>query len=248
MSSEKVVPNKAIRRALKIMKDAGFEISDSLKVFVDPKLSFMGYSTKRDGGDVIVISGRALASSVVEGLLVHEMSHIYRINTNHPSHNHELLNRVEKSVLEKSHLTKDYQIAVIQQAINHVQDLYADDVAFRAFSLSGSFTLDEAFNFFLTWINDKPLDSRSVKSVWLNIGILVDNCFALSNMIRHGVPDVNDQAENKAQKFLSQTNSRMKEGFAYLKDFMTNLKENPTEKEFEENLTDYLMKIVELAN
>lgn len=230
------------------MKDAGFEISDSLKVFVDPKLSFMGYSTKRDGGDVIVISGRALASSVVEGLLVHEMSHIYRINTNHPSHNHELLNRVEKSVLEKSHLTKDYQIAVIQQAINHVQDLYADDVAFRAFSLSGSFTLDEAFNFFLTWINDKPLDSRSVKSVWLNIGILVDNCFALSNMIRHGVPDVNDQAENKAQKFLSQTNSRMKEGFAYLKDFMTNLKENPTEKEFEENLTDYLMKIVELAN
>jgi hypothetical protein len=248
LSSEKVVLKKAIRGALKIMKDAGFEISDSVQVVVDPKLSFMGYSTKRGGGDVIVISGRALASSVVEGLLVHEMSHIYRTNTNHPSHNHELLNTVEKSVLEKSYLTKDYQIAVVHQAINHVQDLYADDVAFRAFSLSGSFTLDEAFNFFLIWINDKPIDSRSAKSVWLNIGILLNNCFALSNMIRHGVPDVNDQAEDKVQKFLSQPNSRMKEGLAYLKDFMTNLQENPTEKEFEENLTNYLMKITELAN
>jgi len=208
----------------------------------------MGYSTRTGGGEVIVISGRALASSTVEGLLVHEMSHIYRINTNHPSHNHKLLNKVEKSILEKRHLTKDYQITVVQQAINHVQDLYADDVAFRAFSLSGSFTLNEAFNFFLSWINDKPIDSRSAKSVWLKIGILLNNCFALSNMIRHGVPDVNDQAENKFQKFLSQTNSRMKEGFVYLKAFMTNLKEKTTEKEFEENLTNYLMKIVKLAN
>jgi hypothetical protein len=248
LSSQKVVPEKTILGALKIMKDAGFEISNSLQVFVDPKLPFMGYSTKRNGSDIIVISGRALASSMVEGLLVHEMSHIYRTNTNHPSHNHELLNDVEKSVLKKRHLTKDYQIAVVQQAINHVQDLYADDVAFRAFSLSGSFTLDEAFNFFLSWISDKPVDLRSVKSVWLNIGMLLNNCFALSNMMRHGVPDVNGQAENKAQKFLSHTNSRMKEGFAYLKDFMTNTKENPTEKEFEENLTHYLMKIVELAN
>jgi hypothetical protein len=40
----------------------------------------------------------------------------------------------------------------------------------------------------------------------------------------------------------------MKEGFAYLKDFMTHLIENPTEKEFEAKLTSYLMKIVELAN
>ena len=131
MSSEKVVLKKAIRSALKIMKDAGFEISDSIQVVVDPKLPFMGYSTKRGGSDVIVISGRALASNMVEGLLVHEMSHIYRISTKHPSHNHELLNMVEKSVLEKAHLTKDYQIEIVSQAINHVQDLYADDVAFR---------------------------------------------------------------------------------------------------------------------
>ena len=102
MPSERDIVDKATHNALKMMKDAGFEVSDKLKVVVDPKLPFMGYSTKRGGSDVIVISGRALASNMVEGLLVHEMSHIYRISTKHPSHNHELLNMVEKSVLEKA--------------------------------------------------------------------------------------------------------------------------------------------------
>jgi hypothetical protein len=245
--SEKDAVEKATRDALRMMKDAGFEISSKLKVVVDPKLPFMGYSTKRSGSDVIVISGMALKSGMVEGLLIHEMSHIYRINTNHPSHNHELLDRVGHFIINRSHLTRAYQIKIIQQAVNHIQDLYADDVAFRVFRQSGLFPPDQAFNFLLDWINDKPVDSRSAKAVWLNIGIMLDNCFALSNMMRHSVTDINNQAENKVQKFLSQTNERMKKEFPYFKDFMMNLKENITEKEFEKNLTDYLIKIIELA-
>jgi hypothetical protein len=248
VSSEKGAIEKATHNALKMMKDAGFEISNRLKVVVDPKLPFMGYSTKRNGKNIIVISGMALKSGMVEGLLVHEMSHIYRINTNHPSHNNELLNRVGHFVIDKNHLTKVYQIKIIQQAVNHVQDLYADDVAFRVFSQSGMFPPDQAFSFFLDWINDKPLDSKSARAVWLNIGIMLDNCFALSSMIRHNVPDIGNQAENKAQKFLTQTNERIKKEFVYLKDFMTNLKESITEKEFEKSLTDYLIRIVELGS
>lgn len=247
MSSEKDIVDKATRNALKMMKDAGFEVSAKLEVVVDPKLPFMGYSTKRDGGDVIVISGMALKSGMVEGLLVHEMSHIYRINTNHPSHNHELLDRVGHFIINKNHLTRAYQIRIIQQAVNHIQDLYADDVAFRVFSQSGAFPPDQALSFFLDWINDKPVDSKSARAVWLNIGIMLDNCFALSNMIRHNVPDISNQAENKVQKFLSQTSERMKEEFACFKDFMTDLKENITEKEFEKK-TNYLIKVAELAN
>jgi hypothetical protein len=247
VSSEKDALGKATHNALKMMKDAGFEISNTVKVVVDPKLPFMGYSTKRNGGDIIVISGMALKSGMVEGLLVHEMSHIYRINTNHPSHDHELLDRVGRLIIDKNHLTRAYQIKIIQQAVNHIQDLYADDLAFRVFSQSGAFPPDQAFSFFTDWINDKPAGSRSTRDAWLNIGIMLDNCFALSNMIRHNVPDVNNQAENKAEKFLAQTNERMKEEFTYFKDFMTNLRENITEKEFEEELTDYLMKIIRLA-
>jgi hypothetical protein len=248
MSSRKRVLEKATRNALKLMNGAGFGISDRLRVAVDPKLSFMGYSTRRNGGDVIVVSGMALKSGMIEGLLIHEMCHIYRTNTHHPSRNQELLNRVGQYVTRKNHLTEDYQIAVVQQAVNHVQDLYADDVAFQVFDRSETFPPDQAFDFFLSWMNDEPAASRNVKAVWLNIGMMLNNCFALSNMIRHRVPDVNNQAENRVQKFLSLATERVREEFAYFKSFMTDLKENVTEKEFEENLTNYLIRITELAS
>jgi DNA-binding cell septation regulator SpoVG len=96
-------------------------------------------------------------------------------------------------------------------------------------------------------MNDKPVNSRSARAVWLNVAVMLDNCFVLSNMIRHNVPDVNGQAEKKAQKFLSQTNRRMEEEFGYFKDFMASLKEDIKEKEFEEILTTYLTKVVKLA-
>jgi hypothetical protein len=61
---------RAKNAALKMMKDAGFEISDKLQVLVDRKLSFMGYSTRIDGKDTVVVAGRALKSGMIEGLLV----------------------------------------------------------------------------------------------------------------------------------------------------------------------------------
>jgi hypothetical protein len=126
--------------------------------------------------------------------------------------------------------------------------LYADDVAFRAFIQLGALRADEIFEFFLDWISDKPVRSRSAKTVWLNVELMLNNCFAVSNMIRHGTPDIGNQAENKIQRFLSQTNERMKEAFTYFKGFMTNLEENITEKEFEQSLTKYLIRVVALAN
>jgi hypothetical protein len=248
MYSDEEALEKFKGSALWMMKAAGFGIPGKLKVLVDPELPFMGYSTRQSGENIIVIAGKALQSGMVEGLLVHEMSHIYRINKLHPSHNSKLLDKVGYSIINQNHLTKDYQIKVIQQAVNHIQDLYADDIAFKVFRISKIFPNDQAFNFFLDWINDEPLNSKEAKAVWLNVGVMLNNCFALSNMIRHVVPDVNHQAENKVQAFLARTNEQMREAFAYFKDFMINLKENVTEKEFEEDLTNYLTKVSALAD
>lgn len=208
----------------------------------------MGYSTKRNSDDVIVVAGRSLRSGMIEGLLVHEMSHVYRTNTNHSSHNRVLLNRVGYFVLRRNHLTEDYEVAVVQEAVNHIQDLYADDIAFKVFARSETFALEQVFNFFLDWISDSPSFSENAKTMWQNIGTMLNNCFVLSNMIRHNMPDNDHQAEDKVQRFLSKADDQMKEAFSYFKDFMTNLKENITPQEFEEKLTDYLTKIVNLAN
>jgi len=137
MLSENAVIRSATRNALKMMKDSGFEIPDKIEVVVDPKLPFMGYSTKRrSGGSVIVVSGMALKSGLVEGLLIHEMCHVYRTNTNHPSHNSELLNTVGHAVIHRNQLTESYQLDLIRQAVNHIQDLYADDISFQVFQNS----------------------------------------------------------------------------------------------------------------
>jgi hypothetical protein len=239
---------KATQNALKMMKNAGFEVSDKLKVTVDPALPFMGYLTQRDNVDVIVVAGKAVESGMIEGLLVHEMSHAYRTNANHPSHNRVLLNRIGYSVLRRNRLTEDYEMAVVQEAVNHIQDIYADDIAFRVFVRSEAFSLEQFFDFFLDWIDDSPALTQDAKTVWQNIGAMLNNCFVLSNMIRHNVPDIDHQAENKVQRFLSQTDDQMKEAFVYFKDFMIALKEKITEKEFKKKLTDYLTKIVDLAD
>ena len=247
MSSEVEVVERAKNVALKMMKHAGFEILDELQVLVDRKLSFMGYSMRRDGKNTIVVASRALKSGMIEGLLVHEMSHVYRTQTHHPSHDHELLGRVEKYILSRDDLKRAYQVAVIQEAVNHVQDLYADDVAFQVFSHNEAFRNEQVFDFFLSWINEKPLDEKTSKKVWLNIGIMLNNCFILSNMMRHGLPDVDDAATNKVQKFLFQTNDCMKKEFWHFKDFMVNLKDDPSTEQFEKSLIDYLERVTKLA-
>lgn len=247
MALEKDALMNAKRNALKLMRDSGFEIRKKLEVLVDPELPFMGYSTQRRGGHVIVVSGMALKSGPVEGLLIHEMCHIYRTETNHPSHNHDLLNGVGLHVIHENQLTEDYQIKIIQQAVNHIQDLYADDISFKVFEKSEAFTPEQAFTFFLDWIQDSPLEERDDKEKWLNIGTMLNNCFAISNLTRHKIPDINNQAEAKVQKFLSKVNDKLKNESRYFISFMTNLEENPAPARFEKDLTEYLTRIIELA-
>jgi len=229
------------------MLDSGFAISGKVEVEVDANLPFMGYSTQRAGGNVIVIAGRAVESGMVEGLLIHELCHIYRTEQKHPSHNKDLLNRVGYHLLHEHELSKDFQVKTIQQAVNHIQDLYADDISFQVFSKVRVFTPEQAHAFFLDWINDTPLKGKDIKTRWLNVGIMLNNCFAFSNLTRHKIKDIDDKVQKAVETFLSQTDVSTKEAYSYFRDFMTNLKENVTEQQFENDLTEYLNRLIRLA-
>ena len=84
--------NDSFQRALRMMEEAGYGIGENASVVVDPTLSFMGYTFPGQGGFNIVVSGAAVDSGMLEGLLVHEMSHIYRMKSKHPSHDAEIIN------------------------------------------------------------------------------------------------------------------------------------------------------------
>jgi Zn-dependent protease with chaperone function len=85
------VVKKSFDNAVQMMMNAGYEIPNDVKVTVDPQLPFMGYTMPTRQGFNIVVTGGAVESGMLEGLLMHEMGHIYRISTNHPSHNAEIL-------------------------------------------------------------------------------------------------------------------------------------------------------------
>src|SRR3990170_7954035 len=91
-SQMKRTVNASFRKALEMMEKAGYAIGDNVSVVVDPDLPFMGYTFPSGGRFTIVASGAAVDSGMLEGLLVHEISHIYRMKSKHPSHDAEIIN------------------------------------------------------------------------------------------------------------------------------------------------------------
>ncbi len=66
-------------------------------------------------------------------------------------------------------------------------------------------------------------------------------------MARHGIPDSGDQAKSANGRFLSGLPPSMAKMFQYFYKVMMGLREDVTEKEFKGVLSDYLEKLVELA-
>src|SRR5207244_8606447 len=95
---------KARQTALEMMRKAAYDIGTKVKVVVDPQLPFMGYTMPQGGNFTIVVSGGAVGSGLLEGLVVHEMSHIYRIQTNHPSNNGQILEEPSTILARRSSL------------------------------------------------------------------------------------------------------------------------------------------------
>src|SRR2546430_4753543 len=82
--------SKARQTAIEMMRKAGYDIGTKVKVVVDPQLPFMGYTMPQGGNFTIVVSDGAVGFGLLEGLVVHAMSHLYRVQGNHPSHHSQI--------------------------------------------------------------------------------------------------------------------------------------------------------------
>src|SRR5947209_10642957 len=129
-----------------MMRKAGYDIGTKVKVVVDPQLPFMGYTMPQGGNFTIVVSGGAVGSGLLEGLLVHEMSHVYRIQTNHPSHNGQILEEAVDNLAKKVVLL-EYQKKIVHDLLNDIQDIYADDISSKALRDSRMMESDQMTRF-----------------------------------------------------------------------------------------------------
>lgn len=239
--------DESFRRAKQVMEEAGYGVGDNVSVVVDPDLGFMGYTFPGEGGFNIVVSGAAVDSGMLEGLLVHEMSHIYRMKSKHPSHDAEIINAAIGRFVNRGY-DRDYQQKTLHDIVNSLEDLYADDVAFKVFGKARIFPVETAGRFFLSWLTPEPVASGNTRrDGWMNAALMLRNSFALSNMARHGVPDSGNRAAELNRRFLSQLPAGGTEAFEYFHKVMMGLREDVTGSEFGRLLNEYLNRFVEEA-
>jgi hypothetical protein len=231
--------NDAATRAHRSLEREGFFIKNETRVVVDPNLQVMGYTYFRDGFHYIVLSGFTVTSDLLDGLLVHEMSHIFRSEVGHPSHDEDLINEILTC-----YRSGDYREGVLLEIINHVKDVYADDVAFRVFRRwSGGFSGKAIRDFFLDWIKTEPMYiDDTEKAMWLNGSILVSNAFAIGSMMRHGYREFLSEGFNaKNNSFLGKIDVDLVENFEYFKEsFARGFEQTIDTPLFRRRLSEYL--------
>jgi hypothetical protein len=244
-SSVRVV--RAKEAAAEMMKKAGFEVGNGVQVSVDPKLPFMGYSHPEGRGYRIVVSGGAVDSIMLKGLLLHELSHIYRMKTGHPSHNAQVVAEAVESLGERAP-KRDYQRKIIHDLTNNIEDLYADDIAVRIMKDDKMLPPDLMSRFLQDWVKSEPAEGKdSTKVRWLNGWTMANNARAIGQMARHNVEDLGGRAAAENQRFLSKIDQSIADRFGYFLNLLTNLRESITVDEYRKLLTDYLRNFVNMV-
>lgn len=228
---------RAFTNAKRMMTEAGYKIPDNVKVSVDPQLPFMGYTMPTRTGFNIVVSGGALGSEMLEGLLMHEMGHIYRMTTNHPSHNAGIL---EEAIGRLGNL-RDYQQKIIHDLLNDIQDLYADDLLLNVLRKSPVISMDQMTEFLQSWVKDTPAKSKDrVMDRWVNASTMAHNARAIAQMKRHGIEDAGGRAARANERFFAQVSPDMAHEFDYFRNTLVNLREDMTANEYRKLLAEYL--------
>ena len=142
-------------------------------------------------------------------LLIHEITHIIRTEEGHPSHNFLLLSSILNDYSLKHELS-DKDTSMLREALQHVQDIYADDIGFLIFRDSLDRSVIE--DFFTSWVKDYgPSENNQANLEGTNqiASTIASNAFALASLKRRGY---NSSAETKIRK----ANSRfLKQAFPY---------------------------------
>jgi hypothetical protein len=246
-SANSELVKKAYLNALRMMKESGFGLKSNVEVAIDPQLPFMGYTMPQGRGYRIVVSGGAVGSGLLDGLLVHEMSHVYRMENNHPSHDAEVIEEAIDQI-GKQYVSHDYQQKIVHDLLNDIQDLYADDVSMKVLKKNPILESGQMSSFLQDWVKDEPVESGDKKrDRWVNASIMVHNARAIGQMTRHGIEDTGGKASETNKRFLSQMPPAVASQFQYFQDLMVNLKEKMTRDQYRKLLADYLNRFLEVA-
>ncbi|HEV8594180.1 MAG TPA: DUF5781 family protein [Thermoplasmata archaeon] len=142
------------------------------------EMPIMGATQSTSDGHRLHVSLRAVGSGMLDGLMAHEMGHMVLTERRHPSHTTDVHRRAFETVEVPAGERRAFG-AVARGAVNHVEDIYADDLAIEVIGRDRDIA-----RFFSEWVRNsaRPGDTRLET---LGNGVTV--AFALGNMARHGI-------------------------------------------------------------
>jgi len=182
-------------------------------------MPIMGASKSLRDRHTLFVSVRAVQSGTLDGLVAHEIGHMLRTEAHHASHDPDVYRKMGREV----RIPKAAEGA-FSNAFNHIQDIYADDLAFLVFASDGG---DRAYRFFAGWI-DGNAEMRG-QDPSQNVGLAVTNGFALGNLVRHRLLPADDPLWDRARAFDRDAGFVAVDSFA---DFFAKLPSDPSVETF----------------
>lgn len=192
----------------------------------------MGATKSANGHHTLFASLDAARSEALDGLLAHEMGHMMRTETRHASHDPAVYQAMGRAVRVPRE-----GLQALAEAFNHVQDIYADDLAFL-FGFHG-----RAHEFFRVWIEGNS--RRRSADRWRNVSRSVTNGFALGNLRRHALLTEGDPLWTVARDFDKRAGFDAVDGFA---DFFATLPQDPKPAAFVERVKSLADSMVRAAH
>jgi hypothetical protein len=223
--------------AIERMKEKGYPIRSPVSLTVDPKLAIMGYAKKEEGVHRIVISGWALDSEMLGGLVLHELAHIYFTEKGAHSHDGKLFERNLNELREREGL-RVKEVECLIDAFNHLQNILVDDIVFAVMPEK---ELKSAKRFFGEWISDKPSGDPV-----MDTALLCRNCFAIASLKRRKLFDAKGETYFRNEAFLSALGGSAQKEFEWIEMFLEQAKSELEAQAFEESLKTYFDRLLSL--
>jgi len=154
-------------------------------------MPIMGASKSLKDRHTLFVSVRAVESGMLDGLVAHELGHMLRTEEGHASHDPDVYREIGREVRIPRAAGPAFG-----QAFNHIQDIYADDLAFPVFASSDG---GRAYEFFAGWVENNA--TMRGTDPWQNVGLAASNGFALGNLVRHKRIAAGDRLWAQARAF-----------------------------------------------
>jgi hypothetical protein len=224
-----------LQEAMALMSAKGYKINSKVTIKMDNKLGIMGFAEREGDKHVIIVSGWSVESGMLEGLILHELAHIYFIERNSVTHNTGIVNKVIERLSSIEGLRRR-EVEYLIEAYNHLQNIIVDDIVFEVIDRRMTRIVK---SFFQQWVTDK-----STGDPVSDAAILCRNAFAIASLKRRGMLNEGDFALTVNKRFLEKLGDSFKRDFEWIENFLEEARADVDERYFTIMLESYFERII----